>query len=317
MKITTKLATCLKVLLVTTPLVLTPSLTALEKPAEKQQQAPKEKARDAEMADKEAPAPVEKTAMLGVGGNAVSETLSLHLGLAEKTGLTIYHVIPDSAAAKAGIENHDVITAIGDTRIFTQSDLRKAVLAQKPGDEVTVKLVHKGQAIEKKVTLGERTIPRRGEGRPLREVQGANDLLKMLQGMGGNIPEVDRKRVEAEMRKHVEDLRRQFQNGDRLELGDGIPLNRDALKLRRGIQMLGGTSVTINDKDGSVTMKTFNGKKEVIVKNQDGETVFEGPYETEQDKAAVPDNVAERIKRVDMDMGIQKGGFKLRVGPKR
>lgn len=314
MKATRNLTCCVKALVGATSLALVLPLTALEKPAEKPdgksdtEQAPKEKAGEADAAEKKAAKPAEKVAMLGIGGNEASETLSMHLGLAEGTGLTVYHVVPGSAAAKAGLEAHDIITAVGDQNIGSQNDLRAAVIAHEPGDEVTVKLIHKGKAEEKKITLGERQVmPQRGMRR-MPEIQGGgNDLLKMLQGMGANIPEAERKRMEEQMRKHVEQLQKQLQDGG------GMKLDLKGLQMGKGIQMLGGTSVTIQDEKGSVTMKSVNGKKEVIVKDKAGKVTFEGPYETEQDKAAVPDDVAERIKRVDVD--VKGGAMRLQIGP--
>jgi len=313
MKKTYQLTASVKALVVTVPLAMAPQLFALEKPPEKAadkphvEQAPKGKVGEADVAEKKPAKAIKKVAMLGIGGNKVSETLSLHLGLAENTGLTVYHVVPDSAAEKAGIKTHDIIMAINDQPVGSQNDLRAAILAHEPEDQVTVKIISKGKVEEKKVTLGDRiALPRRG----VMPMRGAgNDLFKMLQGMGGNIPEADRARMEEEMRKHVEQLQKQFQNGG------GLNLDPDGLRMRRGIHMLGGTSVSLKDAEGSVTMKTKNGKKEVIVKDKAGQVIFEGPYDTEQDRAAVPDSVAERIKRLDFDM--KDGGLRLRVDPGR
>jgi len=305
MKTTRNLTKCVQALVGAASVALVLPVSALEKPAEKAgENAPKEKAGDA-AADQKAPKPVEKAAMLGVGGSDSSDTLSSHLGLAEGTGLTIDHVIPDSAAAKAGIEIHDVITGFNDKNIGSQEDLRAAVLAHKPGDEVTVKLIHKGKPVEKKIELGERAdMPQLG-GAAM--PGGANDLMKMLQDMGGNIPEADRKRMQQQMKKQFEQLRGQLgRNG-------AMKLDLNNMKKGGGIQILGGTSVTIQDNQGSVTLKTVNGKKEVIVRDKEGKTTFEGPYETEQDKAAVPDDMSERIKRVDMD--FKGNGMQLRIGP--
>ncbi|BDS05107.1 hypothetical protein NT6N_01470 [Oceaniferula spumae] len=316
MKTTRNLTSCVKALVGAASVALVLPVAALEKPAEKAgaQEAPKEKAGEAAAADEKAPKPAEKVAMLGVGGNQASETLSLHLGLAEGNGLTVYHVVPGSAAAKAGLEAHDIITEVGDKKIGSQDDLRAAVLAHKPGDEVTVKLIHKGKAEEKKIVLGERVVaPRDGlMDMPRLGRVGGEDLMRMLQGMGGNIPEADRKRMEEQMKKHFDQLQKQLQNG-------GMPLDMDDLMgaapkgKKGGIHMLGGTSVSIQDDKGSVTMKTVNGKKEVIVRDKAGKVVFEGPYETEQDKAAVPDDISERIKRVDVN--FKGNGMRLQIGP--
>ena len=68
------------------------------------------------------------------------------------------------------------------------------------------------------------------------------------------------------------------------------------------------------DGKGSVTMKTINGKKDVIVKNKEGKVVFEGPYQTTQEQAAVPDDIRERLERMNFNRAAG-GGFRLRVGP--
>lgn len=317
MKIPSTLPSRVQALLLSVPLVLTSSVTALERPPELAEpkanvdQAPNERPGEVE---NQVPKPVEKVAMLGVGGSPASDTLSLHLGLTEGAGLTVFHVVPNSAAAKAGIEKHDIITAINDVNIGSQKDLREVVLAQNPGDEVVIKILHKGKVEEKKIALGERVVAKqRGRAsvpRRRRAPRGDidHDLMRMLRGMGANIPEVDHLRVEEEMQKHLQQMQRHLQeNGD-------IQLDREeGFEMRRGIQMLGGTSMTVHDNDGSVTIKTLNDKKEVIVRDETGKLVYEGPYETAQDKAAVPDDIAERIKRVDLDM--QDGGMKLKIGP--
>jgi len=293
MKITSTLPSCVQALLLTAPLVLASSVTALERPPELAEpkanvdQAPKGRAGEAE---NQAPKPVKKVAMLGVGGNSASDTLSLHLGLTEGTGLTVYHVVPDSAAAKAGIEKHDVITAINDINIGSQRDLREVVLAQKPGDEVVVKIVHEGKSEEKTIALGERVVNKQRRRAPVprrRSIprgDAENDLMKMLRGMGANIPEIDHLRVEEEMQKRLQEMQRHLQ-----ENGDVHPDKQEGFEMRQG------------------------DKKEVVVRDEAGKLVYEGPYETAQDKAAVPDDIAERIKSVDINM--QDGGMKLKIGP--
>ena len=50
------------------------------------------------------------------------------------------------------------------------------------------------------------------------------------------------------------------------------------------------------DENGSGEMKTTEGGKEVIVKDTEGKMLFEGPWDTEQDKAAAPEGIRERIE---------------------
>ncbi len=308
MKKKSKLSIRIQALAVTTPLVLVSSLSAFEKPTERmKQQFLKEKVAEAEV-NKE-PQEVKKLAMLGVGGNPVSETLSLHLDLAANAGLVVFHVVPGSSADQAGIQRHDIITGINDQPIASQEHLSVAIAAYKPGDEVTVKLIQKGKLIEKKVKLGEsdKLVP--AEKVPMRR---ADDLFRMLNGMDGHLGNDDMQRIQDEVREHFEKLREKLKMNDQLRLEPGMfefQMNDHV----GAMNMLGGASMTMADEKGSVTIKTLNNKKEVIIKNRAGEVIFEGPYDTEQDKAAVPDDLAKRIER----LGINKHGdaLQLKINP--
>ena len=92
-----------------------------------------------------------------------------------------------------------------------------------------------------------------------------------------------------------------------------VPNGKGGKQLKK-FDFKAGTSITMMDGDGSVTMKTNDGKKEVIVKDKAGKIQFEGPYETEQDKAAVPDGIRERLERLNFGEN-GKNGFRLQILP--
>jgi hypothetical protein len=244
-----------------------------------------------------------KRAMIGVGGAPASKTLSLHLGLAEGVGLTLFYIVPDSPAAKAGLLPHDVMTSFGGKPIGCQLDLRTAIAAYHPGDEVEVGYIHQGKPMKKKVLLAVRS-PQMGNGLAPDAVPGVHPRW-MLQGMGGQIPEADRKRLEEHMKQHLQQLR--FQLNQRA--GQGQQMNHFQLDIPDpkgddlGFQMDTSTSITMSDEDGSVTMKSVNGKKEVVVRDRDQKVLFEGPYDTPQDKAAVPDYIRKRLHKLNLDDG--------------
>ncbi len=287
---------------------------AIENPAA--EDAPKQKAAAGE-APKEEAQPTRKIAMIGLAGAPTSETLSQHLGLERGNGLTVYRVVPGSAADKAGLRVHDVLTELDGKKIGSQQDLREAVTAHKPGDEVTVKFIHHGKAAEKQVVLGAR-------GKDFPMMRGA---APWFQGMD-DIPDADIRRIQEETRKHIDQIRRQLeqQRGMQMNLqkmlenmipqGDAIP-NRQAEPQRAQRKMKSdffniSSEVSAADDQGSAIMKTRNGKKEVIVKDKAGKVLYEGPYDTEQDKAAVPDDIRDRLK----ELGIGengKSGFRLRI----
>jgi S1-C subfamily serine protease len=74
-------------------------------------------------------------------------------------GAFITEVVPGSAAADADLRVGDVIIEIDGTEVSTASDVRSAVTAHEPGDEVVVTVLRDGD--EEDVTV---TLSRRGDG---------------------------------------------------------------------------------------------------------------------------------------------------------
>ncbi len=64
-------------------------------------------------------------------------------------------VIPGSPADKAGLEENDIILEVNGQKIDEKNPLVKVISQFKPGDEITLKVLHKGKEKEVKVTLGE------------------------------------------------------------------------------------------------------------------------------------------------------------------
>ncbi len=64
-------------------------------------------------------------------------------------------VVPGSPAEKAGIIENDIILEINGQKIDEDHILAKEISKFKPGDEITLKVLHKGEEKNIKVTLGE------------------------------------------------------------------------------------------------------------------------------------------------------------------
>ena len=283
---------------------------AIERPSE--QDGPQPQKAQKESVDQEGNLPdaQQKKAMLGVGGSSASKTLSLHLGLAEGAGLTLFHIIPDSAADKAGLKPHDVITGFAGKPVGSQQDLRAAIDPYHPGDEVSVKFIHQGKAVEKKVILGE--LPKQLEAMRDRGIHPR----WMFKGLGGQIPEGQRKLMAEQMKQNMEKLKLKLKNQGGLELRPGIDQNSEPGKKRpqQLFNLNASSSITMSDGKGSVTMKSTNGQKEIMVKDEQGEIIFEGPYNTAQDKAALPDDIRDRVSQFNFGENDGKG-FHFKVMP--
>jgi putative serine protease PepD len=89
-------------------------------------------------------------AVLGVSAQTAADDGNAEVG----TGAQVVQVQPGGAAAQAGLETGDVVTAVGDRPVTTSTELTAAVRSAAPGDEVTL-TVRRGDRTETvEVTLG-------------------------------------------------------------------------------------------------------------------------------------------------------------------
>ena len=98
-------------------------------------------------------------AFLGVSSSDVdglTDAVRNRFSIDRDTGAFVVEVVPESAAAEAGIEVGDVIIEIDGTAVRTSSDVREAVTGRDPGETVTVRIVREGEERTVEVTLGRR-----------------------------------------------------------------------------------------------------------------------------------------------------------------
>ena len=82
---------------------------------------------------------------LGVAPEEVSEELRAQLPLEAGAGLLVRSVLPDSPAAKAGLQKNDVLMKIDDQLLTNPGQLRALVSAKKDGDTVKLTYFRRGQ----------------------------------------------------------------------------------------------------------------------------------------------------------------------------
>ena len=85
-------------------------------------------------------------AMMGISmwRDELTPAVAKELGTDEVSGIYVYDVIPNGAAAKAGIKKGDIIIAINDVPVKTASALQEQVNRYRPGDKIKV-TIHRGK----------------------------------------------------------------------------------------------------------------------------------------------------------------------------
>ena len=93
---------------------------------------------------------------LGISPANLSPSLANLVGVRVTEGILVVQVVPDSAAAKAGLQEEDVIVQLGDEPIRNTGDLSKFLIAHPPGETVSVLFFRRSGQMSTRVTLGER-----------------------------------------------------------------------------------------------------------------------------------------------------------------
>jgi len=91
---------------------------------------------------------------LGVSILTVTPMIQYEFDLSVSEGALIVEVFADSAADEAGLTPGDVIIRLGDQEVKTSEDLRSAIQAHEPGDQVSVTYVRGSAQKTISVTLG-------------------------------------------------------------------------------------------------------------------------------------------------------------------
>lgn len=96
---------------------------------------------------------------LGISPANLPPALGNQLNVPVIEGLLVVQVVPDSPAAKAGLQEEDVIVELGDEPIRNTGELSKFLIVHPPGDTVTVVYFRGSEKRTTQVTLAERPKP--------------------------------------------------------------------------------------------------------------------------------------------------------------
>lgn len=252
---------------------------------------------------------------IGIVSEPIPELLSSHLSVNPDEGVLVKAIMPEGPAHKAGISAHDIITHISGTPIRSPQDLNREIQACKPGDQIKVSLIHKGQPTELTLTVGSRptdTMARRDRA-PLGQFEHMgipDDMLERMRGMiEGNLHRFELGDMEhlqgpQDFDSIIEEMRRQMQQSIP---GQPQPDTGNSIHLEQN------TSIRMLDQEGSIEITSRNGIRTLTVRDPDHKVIWNGPWTTDEDKAAAPENVRKRVKRLHLEDSLDDSGFKLKL----
>jgi hypothetical protein len=256
---------------------------------------------------------MEMAAYLGVATAPVDETLGLQLALPRGVGLVVQFVDPDSPAS-GKLREHDVLHKLNEQILVNHQQLAVLVRSMRPGEEVALSLVRAGRKEEAKVKLGEKRMPKLNAGgaweapAPLFQRGPMIRMQRPWQGFG-----------KATNEWPGFDFEQWFGGWDEQVPGAGPGAKQGpapGARHRAGAWAGGGgQSKVVLVEDGATVTLTRNakGERHLSATDKDGKSLFDGPINTDEERAKVPEAIRESLKhiedvRIDTDAGDRKSG---------
>lgn len=249
----------------------------------------------------------EKVTFLGVETAPVSRTLAAQLGLGRDTGLVITRVAEKSPATEI-LKEDDVLTKLDDQILVNQQQLGVLVRARKEGDEVKLTVVRGGKETTVKAKLGSHEVPKMGGG-----------FIHAPGGMSWNmaIPSGGLARLRELPGMRDDDARDVLRLIGREHQSQGLLARPGVRILRRGggqgstILDLPNSNISYSDDEGSIDIKSDEGKRELTVKDAKGKVTFQGPINTEEERKKLPPEVLKQLEKLDNDTISFEAGEKF------
>jgi serine protease Do len=239
---------------------------------------------------------------LGVETVKVSSTLTEQLGLDRGMGLVVQRVIDGTAAADV-LKKHDILTKLDDQLIVSPDQLGVLVRSKNPGTEVKLTFVRGGKVQTAKVTLQER----KGSQSHVIHMAGDHESHSMALPSGGSQMEVLRRKLDGSGihidRAEVDRLLSKF--GSKTSSGIDWDANGDTPIVH--MMTINSGNVVFSDDEGAIELKADGDEKTLVVKSTNGDVLFEGPVNNDEERGALNEAIKLRLEKVE---GIRKLEFR-------
>jgi serine protease Do len=258
--------------------------------------------------------------------------LTAQLGLKDGFGLLVHEVLPNSPAATAGLQKHDMLTKLNDQQLVESGQFSTLVRGAGKDTEVTLTLLRGGKEQTVTVKVGERMAPPR---MPFTE---GFDPRRQMENMKAPAQE-QLKRIQERM-KEFEQKIREYQ--ERLKIWQKDPTSEmpqpptppkfdpenAAIHLNPAdilvhaqpggprrvhlINTAGASSYNtadakflIKDENGDIEVSSKDGKRVLVARNAAGETIFDGPIDTEEERKTLPEEIRKKIDQIVVRTNVE------------
>ncbi len=263
----------------------------------------------------------EKAAFLGVSGSPLTPALREQLKLPTGVGMVIDFVESNSPAESAGLKQYDILHKLDNQLLINAHQLAVLVRLHKPGEEVSLTVIHQGQPkeikaalIEKEVTVLDDRNPWGVPPGPWENTSGKSlvTYLPLALPMGGTVKSgtlTIESAVEVGGARWLTDAAHpQLTPSEKTESAPSFNpaqpsgMSKGEIKLDTAFfsQTNGAiATVEMSDDKGTASFRQDKSGRHFFAADVRGKTLFDGPVDTEAQRKAVPSELLEKLKRME------------------
>lgn len=268
------------------------------------------------------PLPSSRPARLGIVPGTVPQAVVAQLELSGFPGVLVTKVMPDSPAAKAGIQKNDVIVKLGGISLSGPRSVTEALTEKVPGDKITVVFYRKGKRETADITLDGGTLSAdeilAAQGDPRTQPRVVPSVRRQMAPTAGMAARQALPQRILDMQQMMDDFLKDSAIDDSRmdDIISRMDLTPGAARMLRSLQGLhqmpmppmgkvsgGGLStstVQMSDANGTIVVSSSSQAGVTVhVTDAAGKVLYSGPYNTQEEKDAVPEPVRERLKNIE------------------
>ena len=290
-----------------------------------------------------------KVAFLGLLATKLSPVVGSQLGLPANLYLSVAMVSPDGPSEKAGLKQYDILKKLDDQILINPEQLVELVGSKKIGQEVSLSILRGGEEKILKVKLGAKKRlgiagpfnriqrferPSFPDAQALEE-RILNQLDRTLRPFGQrglNFEPLSSEIIEKfdadgdgrlsrlERDKAVDEgaiSGKRFDFGPNLDLGPAPDFQkmikearkRGAISSWSSVSGSVKTKIVNSDDEGTYEYTSEDGDKHFKVTSLDGEVLFEGPVNTDDQRTAIPEALLDHLESLEGSVRINLDQF--------
>lgn len=237
---------------------------------------------------------------LGVTTAPVDEALGVQLKLPAGVGLVVEFVDDDGPAAKV-LKKNDVLHKLGDQLLVNHEQLKALVQTHKPGDTVTLTVIRAGETKKCDVRLGERAeevmVGSIMVGSAMAGVP--NEIAKAIQivigSAGSNIASV-LPQISVMVSSNITAM-----TGVQCAPQVSVTVSTNVTTSSRSTSTTSDTAQVCvkSNEHGTFTLNCTDGKKTFTAVGKDGNKLFDGPVNTDDERDKLTDELKKELAELE------------------